>query len=244
MCVSGIEACPDTKPCQGKSCGDTCSLCAPGEACPPVVMYCDADQTCQLNQPVCETNGCNSDDDCPGVGVCPPCPDGMSCAELRCVMGACQFQCPSPGGMCSAQGESCAQGETCCEGLSCCAGMPTPPGEEFCGKTCPISDRNLKHEFASIDQGQILDKVSRLPISTWAYTTDGMSERHIGPMAQDFMATFGVGSNDRTILQVDADGVALASIQALYQRLQRLERKNAELEGELQRLKRRPGHER
>jgi hypothetical protein len=35
-------------------------------------------------------------------------------------------------------------------------------------------------------------------------------------MAQDFHAAFSVGEDDRHITTVDADGVALAAIQALY----------------------------
>ncbi len=40
--------------------------------------------------------------------------------------------------------------------------------------------------------------------------------RHLGPTAEDFYAAFGLGS-DAGIGTVDADGVALATIQALYQ---------------------------
>ena len=43
--------------------------------------------------------------------------------------------------------------------------------------------------------------------------------RHIGPTAQDFSAAFEVGADDRHITTVDADGVALAVIQGLYQML-------------------------
>jgi hypothetical protein len=40
--------------------------------------------------------------------------------------------------------------------------------------------------------------------------------RHIGPMAQDFHAAFGLdGTDDKHIATVDADGAALAAIQGL-----------------------------
>ena len=39
-------------------------------------------------------------------------------------------------------------------------------------------------------------------------------------MAQDFYAAFGVGPDDKHIATVDADGVALAAIQGLHQKLQ------------------------
>ena len=38
-------------------------------------------------------------------------------------------------------------------------------------------------------------------------------------MAQDFYAAFSVGTDDKHIATVDADGVALAAIQGLYQKL-------------------------
>ena len=44
--------------------------------------------------------------------------------------------------------------------------------------------------------------------------------RHIGPMAQDFYAAFGVGPDDKHITTVDADGVALAAIQGLNQKVE------------------------
>jgi hypothetical protein len=82
-----------------------------------------------------------------------------------------------------------------------------------------------------------LEKLAELPISSWTYKTEGAEHRHIGPMAQDFMATFQVGSSDRTILQVDADGVALSAIQALYQRVQRIEEENRALRKEVDLLR-------
>jgi len=38
----------------------------------------------------------------------------------------------------------------------------------------------------------------------------------MGPMAQDFREAFGLGADDKHIATVDADGVALAAIKALY----------------------------
>jgi hypothetical protein len=91
----------------------------------------------------------------------------------------------------------------------------------------------MKERFASVDRDAILEKLANLPISSWTYKTEGSEHRHIGPMAQDFMSTFEVGSSDRTILQVDADGIALSAIQALYQRVQRIEEENRALRKEI-----------
>lgn len=48
-------------------------------------------------------------------------------------------------------------------------------------------------------------------------------------MAQDFAAAFGLGSTDRRINMVDANGVCMASIQALHRRLVELELEVAQL---------------
>lgn len=96
------------------------------------------------------------------------------------------------------------------------------------------SDRNAKEEFRSVDPRAVLEKVTSLPLSEWQFK--GAPEtRHIGPMAQDFHAAFGVGPDDRHIATVDADGVALAAIQGLNQTLQEaVKAKDAEI-GQLRR---------
>jgi hypothetical protein len=75
----------------------------------------------------------------------------------------------------------------------------------------------------------ILQKTAQLPISVWTYGFDHSSVRHLGPMAQDFARAFGLGSSDRRIDMVDANGVALACIQALQRQVVALEREVAEL---------------
>ena len=81
------------------------------------------------------------------------------------------------------------------------------------------SDRNAKENFAPVSPRAVLDKVAALPISRWNYKADKASD-HLGPMAQDFYAAFGVGPDDKHITTVDADGVALAAIQGLNQKLE------------------------
>jgi cell division protein FtsB len=55
-------------------------------------------------------------------------------------------------------------------------------------------------------------------------------------MAQDFASGFGLGASDRVIAGVDASGVALASIQALHARVERLVREKEALERRVQDL--------
>ena len=143
------------------------------------------------------------------------------------------------GEACQGQGMSCAGiGALCCQGLECCAGVPVPEGKEFCSNNCPISDRNLKTDFAEIDPAQVLSRVVELPISTWRYRKDGPEVRHLGPMAQDFHTAFGLWDTDRMIFPLDASGVSFAAIQALNTRLVAAEADNEALRARLDRLER------
>jgi hypothetical protein len=83
------------------------------------------------------------------------------------------------------------------------------------------SSRTLKTDFAPIDAGAILDRVLALPLSRWQYRNGGAEGQHLGPVAEDFRAAFGLGAADgHSISTVDASGVALAAIQGLNQRLE------------------------
>jgi hypothetical protein len=112
------------------------------------------------------------------------------------------------------------------------------------------SDVNRKHRFAEVSGEDVLTRLRSLPITLWSYRTEREDVRHIGPMAQDFRAAFGLGDDDRAIGTVDADGVALAAAQALERRTAgqeeriaalelrnaQLERENAEVRGRLTRI--------
>ena len=97
------------------------------------------------------------------------------------------------------------------------------------------SDRNAKENFARINPTEILEKVARLDISRWNFKGD-TNTPHIGPMAQDFYAAFGTGTDEKHIATVDADGVALAAIQGLNAEVEKLRRDNKTLEERLQKL--------
>ncbi len=81
------------------------------------------------------------------------------------------------------------------------------------------SDRHAKEGFAAINPREVLDKVAALPISQWQFKGDDKVS-HLGPMAQDFHAAFGLGQDDKHIATVDEEGVALAAIQGLHQVMQ------------------------
>jgi len=96
-----------------------------------------------------------------------------------------------------------------------------------------VSDRNAKANFRPVNEGEVLACLAEIPIATWNYQSQDPSIRHIGPMAQDFYAVFGVGEDDTHISTLDADGVALAAIQGLYQLAQEQEARIADLEARL-----------
>jgi hypothetical protein len=95
------------------------------------------------------------------------------------------------------------------------------------------SDRNVKANVAAVDSASILERVAAMPIQLWNYKSQDASVKHIGPMAQDFAAAFGVGENDTTISTVDADGVALAAIQGLNQKVEAVTAENSRLKERL-----------
>jgi hypothetical protein len=103
------------------------------------------------------------------------------------------------------------------------------------------SDRALKEHVAPVDQQAILQRVAELPIASWNYKVQPPSIRHIGPMAQDFAAAFGVGEDDKHIHPSDASGVALAAIQALTARVQAQQAELDQLRAELAEVRRRAG---
>ena len=108
------------------------------------------------------------------------------------------------------------------------------------------SDRNLKENFEPVDPAQVLEQVAQLPVSTWNYKAEDDAVRHMGPVAQDFYAAFGLGADDKHIAALDSSGVALAAIQGLYAqnqeqtaRIEALEAENEALRSQLNDLGRR-----
>lgn len=97
------------------------------------------------------------------------------------------------------------------------------------------SDRSAKEHLQPVDPRAVLEQVAALPISRWDFKQDPDTP-HLGPMAQDFYAAFRVGSDDKHIATVDADGVALAAIQGLNQKLEETRAENAQLKARLDQL--------
>jgi len=105
-----------------------------------------------------------------------------------------------------------------------------------------LSDRNVKKDFAPVDYLAVLDKLTGVPIQQWHYKWEnGDVDPNIGPMAQDFKHAFYPDRDDKSITTLEFDGVELAAIQGLNEKIearsQKLEAENAELKAQLAELK-------
>lgn len=99
------------------------------------------------------------------------------------------------------------------------------------GLTSTAARETVEASATPVNGFDVLASVVDLPVSTWRYRWEGDQVRHLGPMAQDWQASFGLGDDDRTICCTDANGVALVAIQALHRELADLRREVAELRG-------------
>jgi len=136
-------------------------------------------------------------------------PQGITVDDV--IVGNARILLPSPGGDRTITGVS--QGVEINSSLSV-AGNISASGTVNGTAFNTISDRAAKENFLQVDGREVLAKVLALPIQTWAFKQDA-EIRHMGPMAQDFHAAFGMGADEKHIATVDADGVALAAIQGL-----------------------------
>jgi Chaperone of endosialidase len=171
---------------------------------------------------------------CAGSCQAPPC-QATTCSSGQC----CGMQC-------------CGAGQICCQEQGPVSRLPvcfTPTAAEpTCPQGCaPLcrSDRDQKKNITPVDPDAVLERLRQLPVATWSYREEPDGVRHMGPMAQDFKAAFGLGDGDRYYHSVDAHGVALAAIQALermaaeqHRRIEALEAKNRKLERKLRELER------
>ena len=96
------------------------------------------------------------------------------------------------------------------------------------------SSRGSKTGISRVDVDAILEDVISLPVLEWRYKSDP-ANRHVGPMAEDWHEAFGL-SDGSTIASADAQGIALAAIQGLYQMLQEKDARIQRLASRLEKL--------
>ena len=129
QCGGAIDAGPAYQPCGGKTCGDTCTLCAPGDPnCVEtgVVKFCHSDGACKDSAPAC----------------IPP-PPYNACAGKTCGQ-ACTVCDPSdPNCLETAVLKECTATGQCAAGNAICKTPPyNPCGGKTCGQTCTLCAPN------------------------------------------------------------------------------------------------------
>jgi hypothetical protein len=102
------------------------------------------------------------------------------------------------------------------------------------------SSRSFKEGFVAVDVAAVLDKLVALPVQTWVYKASHDEGQHMGPFAEDFASTFGLGNDEKHIATVDESGVAFAAIQGLNRKVENenaaLRAQNADLRTRLERI--------
>jgi hypothetical protein len=97
-----------------------------------------------------------------------------------------------------------------------------------------ISDRNAKKNFQPVNTEAVLAKLAAIPIQQWNYKWEKDSDvPNIGPMAQDFKHAFYPGRDDKGISTLEFDGVELAAIQGLNQKVEEKDAKLQEQSAEI-----------
>jgi hypothetical protein len=207
-----------------------------GTDCPdeiPTICLVCADGSC--GEPVCVDGGwtfrcggetdagvstdagsaCQTDDDCPGVGACPACPNSQSCAELTCVEGACRFTCDTalrwyvtcgdpvcgltpdpfddpniPNCVDEQTGDPCSERGAQCDGTQGCGAMlicsDSDPTMQFGG--CPRSRARYKQDIAYLSSEQLDQyhaQLVRMPLASWRYRTPTDASPQLGFIIED-----------------------------------------------------------
>jgi len=96
-----------------------------------------------------------------------------------------------------------------------------------------VCDSANKTDFRPVDGREVLDRLAGMPVRYYRMKDQDDGTRHIGPVAQDFAAAFGVGETSTAINLSDMDGVTLAAIQALYEDNRQLRQEVEELKARL-----------
>ena len=99
------------------------------------------------------------------------------------------------------------------------AGVHLIPGDTAWSS---ISDRNAKKNFSPVNAEAVLERLAAMPVQSWNYKWEpDDATPHLGPMAQDFKGAFYPGRDDKSISTLEFDGVELAAIQGLNQKIEK-----------------------
>lgn len=97
------------------------------------------------------------------------------------------------------------------------------------------SSKFTKENFAPA--GDVLNKLRNIPVTSWNYVSEGQKVRHLGPMAEDFFAQFGLGTGNTSIGVQDLAGVSIAAVKELDEQLQEKQAEIEKLQGEIKTLR-------
>ncbi len=98
------------------------------------------------------------------------------------------------------------------------------------------SSRLLKTAIEAVDPSDLFARALQLPVYQWSYIGRPASERHIGPMAEDFHALFGLGGDAARLAPSDVAGVALVAVQELATQVEQRKRDIAEIRARIDAL--------
>ena len=124
--------------------------------------------------------------------------------------------------------------------------MPTARWPQRANGVQLTSDRHAKENLQPLNSEAVPEKVAGLQADEGNYKNIPAAQKHVGPMAQDFHAAFGLNDDDeKHIAMVDEGGVALAAIQRLNQKVEELKKdlarrdvENTELRQRLEKVER------
>ncbi len=102
------------------------------------------------------------------------------------------------------------------------------------GTLSDSSDKNLKENFQEVKSSEVLEKIEKLPITTWNYKGDTSS--HIGAMAQDFYKSFAFGPDNLHISPRDVAFISMVGVQELVEQNKQKDQKIKELEQKVKQL--------
>jgi hypothetical protein len=107
------------------------------------------------------------------------------------------------------------------------------------------SSRDFKENFKTLEPNELMTKINELEITSWNYKDS--EEKHIGPVAEDFVAAFDVGTiiesdgqrDNQYMAASDVAGVALAGVKELLRENRELRDLISELEERITELENR-----
>jgi hypothetical protein len=100
------------------------------------------------------------------------------------------------------------------------------------------SSRDTKENFRELAPGEALARIAKLSVPEWNYKGEDRAVRHIGPIAEDFHAAFGLnGASNKMVSHIDPAGVALAGLKDVARKLDEQQRQLEEQQREIAQLK-------